>query len=219
MSSFVDSIKAGNAATNASTSKPVASAAEAGDRFLRLLVAQMKNQDPLNPLDNAQVTSQMAQISTVQGVEKLNASLQEVTGQVQRMQALQGASLVGTRVLVPGDRIGIEADGLGRGAYELAGAADSVRVEILSSAGEVLGTLNQGAQSNGQRGFEWTPPQGLDPSRVHSFRVTATKGSAPVGAVSMMRDQVGAVQLDGLATRLSLARFGTVSLADVKAFN
>ena len=51
---------------------------EAQDRFLKLLTTQLKNQDPLNPMDNAQMTSQLAQISTVDGIEKLNATLQKL---------------------------------------------------------------------------------------------------------------------------------------------
>jgi flagellar basal-body rod modification protein FlgD len=52
--------------------------ADAQDRFLKLLTTQLKNQDPLNPMDNAQMTSQLAQISTVDGIEKLNATLQKL---------------------------------------------------------------------------------------------------------------------------------------------
>ena len=48
------------------------------DRFLKLLVTQMQNQDPLNPMDNAQVTTQLAQISTVSGVDKLNTSINQI---------------------------------------------------------------------------------------------------------------------------------------------
>ena len=69
--------------------------AEAQDRFLKLLVTQMRNQDPLNPLDNAQVTTQLAQISTVTGVEKLNATLQGLSSALMASQSLQSAALIG----------------------------------------------------------------------------------------------------------------------------
>ena len=65
----------GSAASAASGTASTNGTGESSDRFLKLLVAQLKNQDPLNPLDNAQVTSQMAQISTVQGIEKLNGTM------------------------------------------------------------------------------------------------------------------------------------------------
>ena len=66
--------------------------------FLRMLTVQMQNQDPLNPLDNAQITSQMAQINTVSGIEKLNTTVQGLNGQFMQMQVLQGTALVGRDV-------------------------------------------------------------------------------------------------------------------------
>ena len=100
------------------------------DRFLKLLVAQMQNQDPLNPLDNAQVTSQMAQINTVSGVEKLNKTVTGLTAQFLQMQTLQGAALVGRDVTVAGNRMNIESD-VGQGAFELASDASASKVEVL----------------------------------------------------------------------------------------
>jgi flagellar basal-body rod modification protein FlgD len=116
----------------------------AGDRFLKLLVTQMQNQDPLNPMDNAQVTSQMAQINTVSGIEKLNETISSMIGQFTQMQALQGAALVGRNVLVEGDDLEV-TDGQATAAFELAGPADKVKVEVLSAAGRVIDTLDLGA--------------------------------------------------------------------------
>ena len=95
--------------------------AASADRFLKLLVAQMQNQDPLNPMDNAQVTTQMAQINTVAGIEKLNTTVQSLNGQFVQMQALQGASLVGHDVTVPGNQFAW-ADGRAQAAFELSAA-------------------------------------------------------------------------------------------------
>ena len=91
----VDSITSNRSGTTtAGTSTSGTSDAGSADRFLKLLVAQMQNQDPLNPMDNAQVTSQMAQINTVNGIEKLNTTVQGLSGQFMQMQAMQGAALV-----------------------------------------------------------------------------------------------------------------------------
>jgi flagellar basal-body rod modification protein FlgD len=106
--------------------------ADSADRFLKLLVAQMQNQDPLNPMDNAQVTSQMAQINTVNGIDKLNKTVQGLNLQFVQMQALQGAALVGRDVTVQGDRLAV-SEGVGEGAFDLASACDDVKVEILGS--------------------------------------------------------------------------------------
>src|SRR6266581_877373 len=89
--------------TSSSAASP-SSASEAGsqDRFLKLLVTQLQNQDPLAPMDNAQLTSQIAQINTVTGITNLNSSVQALSGQFLQMQTLQGASLIGKQVIVPG---------------------------------------------------------------------------------------------------------------------
>jgi flagellar basal-body rod modification protein FlgD len=187
------------------------------DRFLKLLVAQMKNQDPLNPMDNAQVTSQMAQINTVTGIEKLNGTVQELSGQFMQMQALQGASLVGRDVIVPGKRLDIEG-GIGQGGYELESAADKVRVEILNGAGKVVDTIDLGAQSTGLHSFEW--PAGARTSADGlTFRVSATSGSANKSVTTLMRDQVAAVSTSGSGFRLELVNSGSTEYASVRAFN
>src|SRR3954465_3385974 len=91
--------------TSAPAPSAASDAAATSDRFLKLLVAQMKNQDPLSPMDNAQVTSQMAQINTVTGIDKLNSTVATMTGQFAQLQALQGAALVGHDVVVPGNKL------------------------------------------------------------------------------------------------------------------
>ena len=191
--------------------------AGAADRFLKLLVAQMQNQDPLNPMDNAQVTSQMAQINTVTGIEKLNTTVQGLNSQFVQMQALQGASLVGRDVIVPGNLMDI-ADGVGQGGFELTSAADAVKVEILSASGQVVETMQLGAQSAGMHSFDWVAGTATNDSGLR-FRVTSTLGGSTTSATALMRDTVDAVTTSGTGFSLELARSGSVGYADVKAFN
>ena len=191
--------------------------AGAADRFLKLLVAQMQNQDPLNPMDNAQVTSQMAQINTVTGIEKLNTTVQGLNSQFVQMQALQGASLVGRDVIVPGNLMDI-ADGVGQGGFELTSAADAVKVEILSASGQVVETMQLGAQSAGMHSFDWDAGTATNDSGLR-FRVTSTLGGTTTSATTLMRDTVDAVSTTGTGFNLELARAGSVGYADVKAFN
>ena len=91
------------------------------DRFLKLLVTQMKNQDPLNPLDNAQVTTQLAQISTVNGVERLNATIQAIADSFTAGQSLQAAGMIGREVLVPGSTLQLTAGAARFGIADLHG--------------------------------------------------------------------------------------------------
>src|SRR6476620_6842721 len=74
------------------------------DKFMTLLVTQLKNQDPMNPLDTAQITSQLAQLSTVTGINKLNTSLEALKGSYQSSESLQAANMIGRGVLMEGNK-------------------------------------------------------------------------------------------------------------------
>ena len=136
--------------------QPPSSQTVSADTFLKLLVAQMQNQDPLNPMDNAQVTSQMAQINTVTGINTLNTTVQSLSSQFTQMQALQGASLVGHSVIVPGNMLNIDpTSATGEGGFQIATPADAVKVDILAPSGAVVQTINLGAEGAGMHSFNW----------------------------------------------------------------
>jgi flagellar basal-body rod modification protein FlgD len=217
---------------------------EAGERFLKLLVTQLKNQDPMNPMDNAQLTSQMAQINTVAGIEKLNtavgtmtdklsaqlagldftsgfeklnSTLQGLSGQFLQSQTMQGASMVGRQVWVGGSALSVEG-GLGAGAFELAGPADAVTVDVLSGAGHVVGQIDLGARSTGRSVFDWAVPAGVDPAGL-SFRVQARAGAETIRSTTQSAERVQSVLAgkDGLV--LQLPRSGPTPLAQIKAWS
>ncbi|MDE2148199.1 MAG: flagellar hook assembly protein FlgD, partial [Burkholderiales bacterium] len=139
---------AGAASAGTASAAAGSTAAGSASAFLKLLVTQMQNQDPLNPMDNAQITSQIAQINTVSGIQQLNTTVSGLTGQFVQMQALQGASLERHAITITGSRLDI-AGGTGVGGFDLAGTADSVKVQVLSPAGQVVDTLDLGAQGSG----------------------------------------------------------------------
>ena len=200
-------------------SSAAADATMTSDRFLKLLVAQMKNQDPLNPMDNAQVTSQMAQINTVTGIDKLNTTVAGLSAQFMQMQAMQGASLVGHDVIVPGNKLDIDAvSAIGQGGFEIQTPADAVKVEILSPSGAVVQTLNLGAQGAGMHSFDWPAGTATDSSGL-TFRVTATTGGVAIASTPLMRDRVDAVTTNGNSFNLELEKSGSTPYASVKALN
>jgi flagellar basal-body rod modification protein FlgD len=205
------------------TSTPVAAsssdASVTSDRFLKLLVAQMQNQDPLNPMDNAEVTSQMAQINTVTGIDQLNTTVQGLSSQFIQLQAVQGASLVGRDVIVAGNKLSVDATAaVGQGGFELANAADAVKVDILSPSGAVVQTLNLGAEGAGVHSFDWPSGAATSDSGL-TFRVSATSGGVGTTATPLMRDRVDAVSTSGTTFNLELENSGTVPYSAVKAFN
>ncbi|MCK7498302.1 MAG: hypothetical protein MZW92_52395 [Comamonadaceae bacterium] len=121
-------------ALNGAGNKSAEGKVDLQNRFLTLLTAQIRNQDPLNPLDNSQMTSQLAQISTVDGIERLNATLQALMSNSNESSAVQAAALVGHGVLVPGSGLRLD-QGVALGGIELAEPADRVRVSIKDSNG------------------------------------------------------------------------------------
>lgn len=213
----VNATSSSAAAGAASGASSRASAAGTQEQFLKLLTTQLQNQDPLNPMDNAQLTSQIAQINTVSGIATLNTSVQSLSSQFLQMQTLQGASLVGKNVIVPGNRLDI-ANGDGQGGFQLASAADAVKVDVVNQAGKVIDTLNLGAQSAGTHSFDWAAGTHTDAEGL-TFKVTATSGATALSPTVLMRDTVDAVSASGSTMQLQLQKSGTVDYASVVALN
>ncbi len=214
-------------ALNSSTTKtPTTSAknaAETQDRFLKLLVAQMNNQDPLNPMDNAQVTSQMAQIQQVTSLSTLDTSIKSLGGQLGQMQALQSISLVGREVSVPSDKIqvvkGEDGSLAAEGSYELDGAAKNVKLEILNGAGAVIDTVQLGAQGSGRQTFSWDAGTKAAEGMEVKYRITATNGTAAVPSTTYAYDKVNAVYSENGSLKLNLDRLGPVDYTAVSSVN
>ncbi len=207
-----------NTSTTSSPSDAKATdAAAMQDRFLKLLVAQIHNQDPMNPMDNAQMTSQMAQINTVNGIQQLNQTLTGMSAQFSAMQVLQGSSMVGQEVLTAGSTLSANAStGLAGGAFDLAGAADKVQLEILAPSGQVLDSVNMGALAQGRHNFDWNASSYQGAGQV-SYRVTATQGTQAVVSTSLVREKVMSVGAVNGALSIQLQSGKSVGYTDIAA--
>ena len=198
------------------------------DKFMTLLVTQLKNQDPLNPLDNAQITSQLAQLSTVTGVNKLNTTLESLKTSYQSAEAMQATNLIGHGVLVEGNKVQLQS-GKAILGVELGSAADSVQVVISDATGKEVSTIDLGPNDAGVLPLAWDGV--VDPLNVdaegkplvlangnYSFRVVATRGGEPVtDAKGLSFDSVVSVTTSGKdGIRLNLPLKGAVSMADIK---
>ena len=191
---------------------------DAQNRFLKLLTTQLKNQDPMNPLDNAQMTSQLAQISTVSGIEKLNTTLQSLINNSSESQTLQAAALVGHGVLVPGSGMKL-SNGGGQGGFELAGAADKVTVDIKDANGLLVRTLNMGEQKAGVVPFAWdgkTDAGAVAADGAYTFSVTATQGKDKVTADRLTLGLVQGVTRGGQGLGIDVGTLGKFGMADIK---
>jgi flagellar basal-body rod modification protein FlgD len=202
----------GSSADSASASSMSATA----DSFLSLLVTQLQNQDPLNPMDNAELTSQMAQINTVTQLENVNGSVQSLGAQFLQMQTLQSASLVGHEVMIDGDRLTV-SDGVGKGALVLVSPATAVTVEVKDGSGKVVGTLNLGALDAGLQDFEWELG-GRPAGGAYTFSVTATNGGSVVEAAPLMVDRVTSVSNTSNQLTMTLEHAGTVPASAVVTY-
>ncbi len=198
------------------SSKPTQSTADAqSDRFLKLLVAQLNNQDPMNPMDNAQMTSQMAQINTVSGIQQLNDTVKSIGAQFGAIQALQGASLVGRGVLVQSNTLSIDG-GTAKGAIDLPSAADKVSIQILSPGGQPLQTLDLGPLSAGRHSFNWDASS-YNGSGNPSFKVIATNGDKNVASTSFAQGTVVGIDVAGGAMNIQLKGRDTVAYEAIQA--
>ena len=189
---------------------------EMQDRFLKLLVAQINSQDPLNPMDNAQMTTQMAQINTVSGIQQLNETLKGMADQMAASQALQGTTLIGKDALVEGDALVFDGSA-GRAAFSLDAAATSVKVDIIGMNGETLDTIDMGGQAAGQHSIDWDAGA-TDPSQVAKFVVRATNGSTPVDATELQRVRIASVGMNNGAMSIQLANGRTLAYDQVRGY-
>jgi flagellar basal-body rod modification protein FlgD len=216
ISSMLDS----SAAAGFSATGTKDSAKELNDRFLKLLVAQMKNQDPLNPLDNAQVTSQMAQINTVTGINGLNDTVKQLLNQFGAMESLQASQLTGRNVLVTGNELKMDAEGTAAiGGVELPAAADNVKVEIRDASGNVMRTLTLGKTEGGITRFSWdgkTDAGEQVAAGNYSFTAKAAYGATEIEGAPLVARKVEAVTRSSGSTQLVLVGGARVAYGDVK---
>lgn len=212
-------------ATQASSEASAAAAAarttidESEDRFLKLLITQMRNQDPLNPLDNAQVTTQLAQINTARGIEKLSTTLNALLEAFGGAQAFQAASLVGREVLVPGTTLQLN-NGRAPAALELKQAADSVVVTIKDATGRALHSTELGAHSAGVVQLEWdgvTDAGAAAAPGVYQFSVEAKAGGSAVQADTLSVGRVESIAPTDKGFNVVTAGLGTFSMQQIRS--
>lgn len=192
--------------------------ADMQDRFLTLLVTQLKNQDPLNPLDNAQVTTQLAQINTVNGIEQLNTTLNKLLDLYDSGQSMQAAAMIGKNVVVPGSSIALQG-GVAVGGVGLASGADDVKVKIVDAAGNVVATKDLGAQKAGNVLFGWdgkTDAGTQAADGTYSFKVEAVQGGNAMTTEALQVGTVSAVVLNKNGFVLDLGAQGTVDFQNVR---
>jgi flagellar basal-body rod modification protein FlgD len=190
---------------------------DASQRFLTLLVTQLQNQDPLNPLDNAEITSQLAQLSTVTGVNKINDTLASLSTALDANQYMQSANLVGHDVVVSGNQIAL-ADGTGKLAYAVKSAADDVTITIKDANGAVVRTIDAGPATADVHFLDWDGKGDSGQSLAdgkYTFTVTATAGKASVDTTALTVAHVDGLLPGTSGGQLQLGALGTIGLSQI----
>lgn len=188
--------------------------------FLTLMITQFKNQDPFEPMDNGEFLGQLAQFSTVSGIDSLNTSFSGLANSIRGEQALQAANLVGHNVLAVTDIGFLGEGGTLNGAVELDSSAGEVQIDITNESGELLQTLTLGQQPAGLARFSWNgvnaAGEAVDPGH---YRVTArvVRGSNIESVPTAIESRIESVTLGqfGNEMLLNLIGGGSMSLAQV----
>ena len=125
------------------------------DAFLQLLVTQLKNQDPLSPQDNGAFVAQLAQFSSLEGINTLNDTVTAISSNFSSSQALQASSLVGRSIITQTSTALVDTSKSMTGSVAVTSAVGDVTVKISDASGTVVRTLDLGAQSAGTSDFIW----------------------------------------------------------------
>ncbi|WP_242148460.1 flagellar hook assembly protein FlgD [Sphingomonas sp. BAUL-RG-20F-R05-02] len=188
--------------------------------FLKLLTAQLNNQDPFSPVDNTQMVAQMAQISTSSGVSDLSTTLKSIATKLNSTSTSDAVSFVGKTVLTAGSTAyGRSAGGIA-GAVELGAAASDVKVTISDASGNPLKTLSLGNQAAGTVKYDWdgtTSGGTAAGSGPFTVSVAAQNNGATVKATGLVWAPVESVSVPSSGTpSLNVTGIGTVAVSDVR---
>lgn len=217
-----NSVNGANAASSLGFQQPEAPKKSLGQQdFLRLMVAQVQNQDPMQPQANGEFLSQLAQFSTNDGITKMQESLQQLASSLQSNQALQASALVGRKVLVNSDKLSLGAEGDVKTAIDMPAGLSNLSAAIYSESGELVKTIPLGQPEPGFFQFAWDGT-GQGEQRLaagkYSVKVTGVYGGQEVALKTMTSANVDSVSLgqNGEGLKLNVSGVGSVTLDQVR---
>lgn len=208
-----------NASIATSSSTTDTSAADLQSNFLTLLVTQLQNQDPTNPMDNSQLTTQLAQINTLSGIEKLNTTLGSISGQINSGQSLQATTLIGHGVMVDGSQVLVGSGQTTPFGVSLEQASTATTATITDSTGKVVQTINLGGLSAGVHTFSWdgsTTDGTTAADGKYSVSLSASNATGQLVTQPLNYALVNGVTNDTSGAVLDLGTMGSTTLANVR---
>jgi flagellar basal-body rod modification protein FlgD len=186
--------------------------------FLRLMTEQMKNQDPLNPLKGNEFLGQLAQFSTVQGIENMQQAMSAMASVMENDQSLRAANLVGRDALVEVDKVQLQA-GAGVSGEIAATQAGPIHVEVVDAAGQVVRRVDMQAAGSGPVQFNWDGKDANgDPTKAGTYTFRATSGSGEDSEALAVRlaAHIDSVSIEPTGLVLNLAGLGSMPLSSVR---
>jgi flagellar basal-body rod modification protein FlgD len=205
--------------TSASKTKKDASSLDQND-FMKLMLQQLKSQDPLNPADNTEFISQMAQLTSVSGISEMNENLAGLTKSLYSAQLLDASSLIGKDVLLETEFAALPSGGSVQGQVNLATSTTALDIEIIAPSGEVIGKVPLGPQRAGTIPFEWNGV-GLNGERMplgtYQIRANYLNGNTLEAAATEVRSEVLSVSVPagGGTPQVQVQGVGTVSMSQI----
>ncbi len=171
------------------------------DDFLKLLIAQLQNQDPLHPLDNQEFAAQLATFNSLDQLIGINQKLDGMQGQQQALGQLGAASLIGKQIVADGNKVYLAQGAPAVIGYALDGAAARVGVNIIDGQGNLVRTLVSGSQAAGEQTVSWDGKDATGktlPAGAYTIEVAALDAAGKrVGASARTRGVVTGVTLGG----------------------
>lgn len=187
-------------------------------QFLTMLTTQLQNQDPMKPMENAEITSQLAQMETVDGIEKLNAQFQSLIDAQANDDAMQAAALVGRGVLVEGDDM-LLTDAGGIAGYQLGEPADRVNVTIFDSNGLEVASMTREGVEAGSHNLVWDGTAATGEAAApggYRISVSAERDGEPVSIEALQFGQVTGVVRGPAGTDLQVGDLGIFRFDDIQ---
>lgn len=188
--------------------------------FLKLMIAQFRNQDPFKPMENGEFLGQLAQFGTVDGIERLNGSFSELSESLHTDQALQAANLVGRSVLAFSERGYLPDGGELNGAVELSSSAENVQIDIMDASGQLVGRVDLGNQAAGLVDFRWNGiTNDGQPAAPGNYTISARviRGLSVENVETLVKSDIDSVNLGrfGQSMTLNLAGGEELSMSRV----
>ena len=190
------------------------------DDFLTLMMTQLKNQDPFKPMENGEFLGQMAQFSTVSGIEGMQSSLEKMTGSFGTNQTLQASQLIGQSVLVEDSTAHLKTDGTVAGRFELPTSSGSVKVAVMDISGRLVREIDLGEKSSGRHDFNWDGKNSLGeqlPAGQYTIDITAATGDSRIAVPLLLSRKIDSVEFGNEgAVQLNTVDGEVITLDQVK---